>query len=528
MKSSKLKVGGSKAKRVSKPRTSNLKPRTSGPLSIRASYDAAQQGRRLYLWNPGRPGPNQAILANLELLRSRSRDAVRNNGWIRKGINSWVSNEIGTGIIPRAVSPDQDFNAACDALWERWIKHADADGLLDYYGLTALCCRARKEAGEVFVRYRLRPDDASLAVPFQLQILEPEFCPTGENRLLSGGRRVRAGVEFNGIGQRMAYWMYRSHPGDQFFFSDNLTLVPVPADFVLHHFAPLRPGQIRGIPETVQALISAKIFDEYEDAEAQRKRDKAAYTGVLRRQSYDDNDYQYDPFTGAALETDSAGVGIQNVQGGSLIQLLPGEDVTMFDGDVTGGGYADFIRHELLRLFSAMDIPYELGSGDLSKVNDRLMRVVLNEFHRILEQSQWHLTVPQISQPVREFFIRMAVLSGKLDAPGFESDPDIYFETAWGPQRWQYLNPLQDVEADAAEIEAGLSSRKRKVAERGEAVEDIDRENSEDKERADSLGLTYGASGSSAAASDPSSQDPAQQAAGARLRQFREINAELY
>jgi lambda family phage portal protein len=461
------------------------------------------------MWQPGSPGPNAAVMANLDILRNRSRESVRNNGWIRKGNNCWVSNEIGTGITPRAVSPDKNFNKSCDALWERWIKEADADRMLDYDGLSALCCRSRREAGEVFVRMRIRDQRDGLSVPLQLQVLEAEFCPINENQFFAPGRRVRAGIEFNGVGKRTAYWMWKTHPGDTFFSADFQQLVRVPADQVLHHGAPLRPGQIRYIPETVQALISAKIFEEFRDAESQRKRDKSSYTGVVRRAAFDENDYQYDPFTGNPLERDKSGVGIQDIEGGSMIQLFPGEDVTMFDGDSSGQGYGEFIRHELLRLFSAMDIPYEYGSGDMSGVNDRTLRAINMQFYRIVEQAQWHLTVPQLSQPIREAFIRMAILAGKLDAPGFDADPEQYFATAWGGQRWQYLHPEQDVNADLMEIRGGLSSRKRKIAERAEAsVEEIDQENAEDKERAEKLGLTYDTK-DAAATKNPADDDQA-------------------
>ena len=474
-----------------KTKNSKLKTSPAPRLSVRNAYEAGSTGRRLKIWQPGRVGPNDSVLRDLSILRDRSRDSVRNNAWIKKGVNSWVSNEIGTGIIPRAISSNQDFNKACDALWERWTKFADADGILEFHGMTSLSTRTRLQAGELFWRRRLRSPDDGLPVPLQFQLLEPDFCPITHNQFFQPGRRIRAGIEFDGIGRRRAYWMYKSHPGDSFFFSDGLDLVPVPAPTVFHHYAPLRPGQIRGVPWTIQSLIKSHDFDEYDDAELIRKKNRASYTGVIRRQNYGEDDYKFDPFTGESLERDKNEVPMMNVEPGSMPALLPGEDITMFDGDTSGSGYSDFVRQQLLGAAAGMDIPYEFFTGDMAKVNDRVMRVIINEYHRILEQSQWHLTVPQVSQPVREAFIEVAVLSGALDAPGFENNREDYFATAWGPPRWDYLHPVQDVEADGLEIKLGLSSRKRKVAERGESVEEIDRENAEDKERADSLGLKY-------------------------------------
>jgi capsid protein len=67
-----------------------------------------------------------------------------------------------------------------------------------------------------------------------LQLVEPEFCPASTNQVLPNGRNIRAGIEFNGIGKRTAYWMYRSHPGKRFPNADIAKLVPVPAASVIH------------------------------------------------------------------------------------------------------------------------------------------------------------------------------------------------------------------------------------------------------------------------------------------------------
>jgi hypothetical protein len=132
-------------------------------LRLRNRYDAGAMGRRLGLWTPGSPGPNAAILQDLDLVRSRSRDATRNNGWIKKGINSWVSNEIGTGITPRSLAPDETFRERIGELWDEWTEVADADNVLDFYGLQALASRTRVEGGEIFIRLRPRSPERRVA-----------------------------------------------------------------------------------------------------------------------------------------------------------------------------------------------------------------------------------------------------------------------------------------------------------------------------------------------------------------------------
>ncbi|HMF52205.1 MAG TPA: phage portal protein, partial [Candidatus Saccharimonadales bacterium] len=402
------------------------------------------------------------------------------------------SNEIGTGITPRSRAPDETFRKAADALWNDWTKVADADGVLDFYGLQSLASRTRVEGGEVFIRLRQRAPSDGLPVPLQLQFLEPEFCPSDTNELLPiGGHSIRAGIEFNGIGKRTAYWMHRTHPGERFLTINLAELVPVPASSVIHHYAPLRPGQLRGAPWTVQALIKTRDFDEYDDAELVRKKSRASYTAAITRANYADDEYKFDPFSGAPLDPQNGDVPIMTVEPGAMVAMLPGEDLKFFEGDSTGAGYADFVRQQLLGAAAALDIPYEFLSGDMSKVNDRLMRVVLNEFHRILEQSQWHLVIPQICEPVWSAWMDQAVLAGALTAPEYFARRKEYQRVDWRPQRWEYIHPVQDVQARQMEVASGFNSRSAVVAERGEDAEEIDRQNAEDKNRAEGLGLTY-------------------------------------
>lgn len=451
-----------------------------------SAFEAASVGRRLRGWAPGSSGPNALNLGNVHLMRSRSRDAVRNNAWIANGLRNWVADEIGTGITPRSQAGDEQFRKDANALWQVFVKECDADGVLDFYGMLALAARSRKEAGEVFIRMRSRRTSDGLAVPLQLQLLEAEFCPV---ELTDITRNIRAGIQFNGVGQRTAYWMYRNHPGEM--DAQGMEKVAVPAETVIHHYMPLRPGQLRGIPETIQALIKAKDFDEYDDAELQRKKTKSAHTGAITRPDFGEEDYKFDPFTGEQLRTGEDGTGLTNVEAGSLFQLLPGEDIKLFDGDSSGAGYADFIRQQLLGVAAGMGVPYEILSGDMSKINDRTLRAILNQYHRLLEQTQWLFTIPQICDRVWKSFIDHAVMSGALIAPDYDRRKWDYQRVEWRTDGWAYLHPVQDVQSKVMQVNAGFKPRSAVVAETGWDADEVDRQQAADNARAKDLGLNY-------------------------------------
>ena len=145
-------------------------------------------------------------------------------------------------------------------------------------------------------------------------------------------------------------------------------------------------------------------------------------------------------------------------------------------------------------------------------LNDRLLRFIVNEFHRLLEQDQWHLDIPQVGENVWKWFIDTGVLSGRFDAPGFAENRDDYLSVEWRPDGWPYLHPVQDVDAKIKKIKAGLSSQTQTAAEEGEFAEEIDKQNAEDKKRHEDMGLNYDLS-SQADPTPPA--DPASQDAGA-------------
>lgn len=448
------------------------------PLRVGAqAYQASGDGRRLSEFYAPNLGPNKASLSELDVLRNRSRASLRNNPWIKRGINADVANEIGTGIVPRSKAPDLGFKKEIRELWNDWLYQADADGVLNAYGIQQVCAKSRREAGEVFIRIRKRSLNSGLVVPIQFQVLEADFCPTTYNRELKGGNKVIAGVEFNKQGKRVAYWMYQNHPTDGEIITEPMR---ISAEQIIHHYIPTRPGQIRGEPITIQSLIKSFHFDQYEDAELERKKTRANYTGVIQKNfPEDDEAWKYDPITGEAIE-DEEGEHYIQAEPGSFPSLLPGEEINLFPGDETGSGYSDFVRQQLLAMAAGLGVPYELLTGDYRGINDRVWRAIMNQYRREIEQTQTLFTIQQVCMGMWHAFVDMAVLSGQVDAKDYATKRHQYLRADYRPPAWAYINPVQDVNALIKSVDAGFDSRQSVVAGRGRDVEEIDQQREED------------------------------------------------
>lgn len=458
------------------------------------TYEAASQGRRLRTWRTPQTGPNTAIAYEMPVIRSRIRAAARNDPWMGAALDKGDANGIGTGITCKMVNGTPELKAAVKKLWNLWVKQSDADGVLDWYGQQYLAWHEWHEVGEVFVRRRLRRLSDGLAVPMQIQLIESEQVPSDLNTLASNGNQVRCGIEFDRIGRRVAYWMYREHPGDYSTRVNGTELVRVPASEVLHLFRPLRAGQIRGIPDTASVLVKAFNLDHLDDAVLERQKIANLFAGFYKKQVDDETPESIiDEMTDDEAETDDDDIPLAGLEPGTMQELPPGWDVSLSQPPSPGADYAEFLRGHLLAIASRHGVPYEVLTGDLRNVSDRALKLILNEFRRLLEMKQWLFFIPKICQGVREWWFDAAFMAGALpiDDDAYLEDRDELVETLWVPQGWPYSHPVQDVQADRLAIRAGLTSRTKKILETGEDPEQIDDEIAEDNARADRLGLVF-------------------------------------
>ena len=458
-------------------------------------YEAGTFTRRTLNWRAPTTGANTSLLNNLQTLRDRSRLAIRNDGYAKGVIDKLVSNIVGTGIKPLSKATEAEFRAAVQDLWLRWTDESDADGVLDWYGQEAQAVRCWLEAGEVFVRLRGRLPEDGMTVPLQAQVIEPELCPHTYSGVGPTGNRIRAGIEFDPIGRRTAYYFFAQRPGDLNDW-DPGDLRRVPADSVIHVFDPLRAGQIRGLPHLTQALLKLWELDKFDDATLLRQQLSNLFAGFLKRPSGDLN-AEVNPLTGLTPDGSRDGRDVVSMEAGTFQELAPGEEVEFSEPPDPPLTYPSFMKQQLMSVAAATGVPYEVLTGDMVGLNDRVMRVILHEFRRGIVAKQFHIVAFQLCCPVWKAWMDRVVLSGALPIPAaaYAKDPSPWADVKWMPQGWPYIHPVQDVQAAERAIRAGFTSRSAVVSEQGEDSEVIDQEQADDNKRADGLGLTYESDG---------------------------------
>lgn len=467
-------------------RGGSIPGRASGsPAAVRARLEGAMARRRLKGWNPPLENINALVAAGGPRLLARARELVVTNGYAANACEAFAANLVGDGIKPSSLIEDAGLRDRVQKLWLAWTDEADADGLTDFYGLQAMVAREIFVAGECFVRLRPRRDEDGLMVPLQLQLLQSEMLPFEKTETAANGNRIRCGIEFDGIGRRVAYHFRRRHPGDS---TDQRVAVPdtvrVLAGDVLHIYRPIDAGQIRGLPHVAPAMVRLFLLDQYDDAELDRKKTAAMFAGFITKTAPEE------PMMGEGV-ADTEGAAIASLEPGTMQVLLPGEDVKFSSPADVGGGYEAFQYRTLLAVSASLGLPYHLVTGDVRQANYSSLRAELVEFRRRIGQLQHGVIVHQFCRPIWARWMETAALSGALDLPGFAAAPGRFRAAQWIPPRWDWVDPLKDIQAQVLAMEAGITSRRKVVEATGYDVEEVDRENAADARRSADLGLRY-------------------------------------
>lgn len=438
--------------------------RARAALKVVRGYEAANAGaRRTTTWTTPGSGANTVNdAASLSRVRNNARDLVRNNPYGRRAVEIFASKAIGTGI--RARWPSK----APQAVWNRWVKRCDFDGQLDLYGLEALVARGQFESGEMLVRRVYSPDwKAEVAagiVPLKLQVLEPDFIDASKWGA-SGENMIVSGIEINRSGQRAAYWLFDSHPGEQ--GGSIYQSKRYPASDILHFYEKRRAGQMRDVSRFAASMMRMRGMDEWQEAVLVKKKIESCFVGWVEGGSSSRplGEGETSAETGRRTETFSPGMIIYGGQG---------EKITF--GQPSSSDDSTYTSDELHAIAVGCGLTYEQLTGDLSKVNFSSIRAGVQDFRDLIDAWRWIYFIPMtMSNGIEQWFLEAAWTSGLLRSRNYEA--------IWTAPRWPYIQPVDDIQARKEEIRAGLTSTSASIREAGEDPEEVEDEISEERAR---------------------------------------------
>jgi len=452
------------------PRWTLRRMRARQAVSVLARhYEAAGSGRRTQGWKRTGADANAVVGPALQRIRENARDLVRNNGYAESALSTIADHTVGWGIVakPKPVS------AAATKVWDAWAgtTACDADGRHDFYGLQNLVMRTVVESGEVLVRRRPRRLEDGFPLPVQLQVIDPDFLDASKDRILNnGGARIVQGVEYDALGKRVAYWLFREHPGSQ--FGVPFESARVPADSVLHVFRGVRPGQVRGISWFAPVLLRFKDFDEYEDATLMKQKIAACLSVITTDPSG----------AGAALgeETETDPQRIDSLEPGMILNVPTGRTIEVVNPPSVRE-HADYSVTQLRGIATGLGVTYEDLTGDYTDMPFSAARMSYLRHWLRVEGWRWKIIIPQFCAPAWRWCMEAAAILGRV--------PTVDVPVQWTAPPPPMVDPASEGLAYLRNVRAGIMSLSEAIRERGYDPDELLAEIQHDLKKLDDLGI---------------------------------------
>jgi lambda family phage portal protein len=453
------------------PRWGLRRLRARSAANVMLAYEGARVDRRASGWFAIDSAANSEIGPSLTWLRRRSRDLVRNTSYGTRGLNELSGHAVGTGLTVQSRAKDPALRKQIDDAWKIWVDECDAEGQLDFYGLQRLAVRSVIEGGECLVRLRPRYSTDGFHVPFQIQTLEPDYLDLNKTQMTEprNAGYIIQGVEFDLLGRRAAYWLYKNHPGEvliPWVNADNLRSQRVDAKYVLHLYQKDRCGQVRGVPWLAPVIINMRDLDDYNEAELVRKKIEACFAAFVTQPEASEG-----PTLGKTHERDHQEV--ETMEPGMIRYMEPGEDVKFGSPAGSGSGYREFMRGQETRIAAGIGLTYEQLTGDLSNINYSSFKAGQISFRTHMDAFRWLTLIPMFCAPIRRWFIDMAFAAGRISEPDYRSE--------WHCPRYGSVDEEKDIRAMKGKVRSGVQTWPQAVSAEGydpdEQIEQIKQAN---------------------------------------------------
>lgn len=442
-------------------------------------YEAGSRSSRLGSWKTPGSSVNQATQAGLAWLRARARSLGANNAHASAAHRELAANIVGTGIVPHVRLDDKERRRPAELLIDDYFDTSDCDllGRSNLYGLQQLAVKTMIESGEVLirrVRRALTTPSGRVQIPFQLQVLEPDYLDTEKNGPYEENHVIQ-GVEYSPRGRVVAYWLYDHHPGDaSLFMRSSWRSRRHAASDIIHMYRTDRPGQVRGVPWGAPVIIRLRDWDEYSDAQLYRQKIAACFTAFVipgDRLGLGMGGEQQDD------ETDLP----ERLEPGLIERLDGGRDVK-FASPPAVEGFQNYSTVTLHEIAAGYGIPYSVMTGDLRQVNFSSGRMGDRAFNRNVQQWQQQIVIPQMCDRIWRWFMAAAVDVRLLDGP---------LPARWSPPRRELTDPAREIPAIRDSVRSGLMTLPEAIRQQGYDPDDLLEEARAWNELMDDYGLVY-------------------------------------
>jgi lambda family phage portal protein len=432
-------------------------------------FEAARIDRATADWFSTNVSLNQELRSDLDRLRHRGRELVNNNDYAKKFRGMVENNIIGPGGIKLQVRvedrpgvSDRLANQAIEDAWGQWCQACDVTGLMTLRDLCETLVGSLPADGEFLVRF-VKGADARNRFNFALQVIDVDRIDTNYTGR-HGDNAVVMGVEVDAYRRPVALHLFAAHPNDT---GGSRQRVRIPATEVLHRFKVERAEQARGIPWMAPGMLSLHHLGGF-------------MLSALLAAEHGANHYGFfttpDGEVPASFQPETpAGQPIMTSQPGVYDTLPTGVDFKAHESKYPNEVFAPFAKVCLQRIATGWRVAYHSLANDLEGVSFSSIRSgTLEERDRWAADQEWFTGA--FMEPVYMAWLQMALLSGAIVMPNGAALPANklakFSRHEWQPRRWEWVDPVRDMEAKIMAVKAGLMSPQDLCAAIGNDFED--------------------------------------------------------
>ena len=443
----------------------------------KGGYNGASRTRAaIGSYNPVSGDVNDDTIADLPMLRARTRDLVRNTPIAGGAVNTMVTYVVGTGLTLRASVDGTKLGLASGeaGTWQddinsrfiAWAESTDCDAArgINFYGIQALAFRSMLESGDVFALLS-QSKRGGKTVPIVQLIEADRVCnPDGKRDT----NTLIAGVEIDGMGAPVAYHVCNQHPST---WKPGIkkTWTRIEAfgaqtgrRNVIHLFERRRPGQVRGVPILAPVIEPLKQLARYTEAELQAAVVSGAFAVFLKMDPnafsdlFDDNGKKQYMDAASKWKGDYPA----SLSGpGKAVNLLPGEEVVESNPGRPNSEFDPFVQAILRQIGCELGLPFEVLIKHFTS-SYSAARAALLDAWRVFRVRREMLSA-YFCQPIYEDWLAREIAAGNIVAPGFFEDP--LLRHYWSQADWigdgpGSIDPSKEADAAQKRIDMGIST----------------------------------------------------------------------
>ncbi len=424
---------------------------------ISRKYAGAKQSPQTGVLPQVAQAQNTETRESWQPLVARTAQLVRDYPVFASAINNYEAFVIGGGLRYQAAvtgeddKPDKTINNLIEARWNRYAesKFFDYGERLTFYDAQGLAVRQQMETGDSLSRKVMRSgrlNKRKMSSRLCFSAIDPislvDGTPSGNNHMI-------AGVEVDAMSG--AARRYHVSMGSDEFFTGAKDVISYDARSIVHCYKALRPGQVRGVTPFASAILLAYHMQDYMHAEITSQKANAKFLAFVtatpgRRGSA--NNVKYDSHFKRYSDA---------LEYASMQFLEPGESVTMNNTTRSSQSLQDFSAMINRMTASVLPLPVEVLSQDYRDLNYTTLRAARNDFKQNLKPV-WRRFISQFCRPVFDEWLRVEVLSGNIDLPGYAKDPQRYHRGFFVPEGIEQVDPVKETAALALAVRNGFMS----------------------------------------------------------------------